>query len=123
MSKANFDYKCPFPTCGGTWTPKVLNPKACPICKKYFRKDKQPIRVPRQHRQKLLRKVDVIKPEEKVLFTCPKCNRQVPILINLDGKTMCADCAANELKSLARLEVPVKKTLVEEVEELERRME
>lgn len=37
--------QCPYENCQYTWEPRVINPKACPSCKRHFDEDHKPIAV------------------------------------------------------------------------------
>ena len=91
--------KCPH--CGFVWTPKVMNPRACPSCKRYFDYDTLPP-IPTDttivsKRISALPKVGQITSNDKLTKLCEMCKENDPTTSNyaqgsIEGRFLCAQC-------------------------------
>ena len=84
--------KCPF--CGHEWTPRAVDPKSCPRCKRYFTKDKQPEKLDVEEIS-LVRVPPTIK--------CEYCNRNAQFFVA--GKNVCRQHVSKALEDEAQPDI------------------
>ena len=108
--------------CGGIWEPRIMNPRACPRCKRYFTyKDNDrpiivnvPIEYVKQQKQRFVEVKPFALPEVAKVI-CEKCGDEISIGANVEGKILCANCTLETIQS-AEPEQPMWRDLLEQEE-------
>jgi len=85
-------YECPF--CHNSWSPRVTNPRACPICHRYFDYTTGiiPIDIPGElpKQRQVLRGRKIYSTNE--LFPCDICGEFKAKLVQIGETKYCGNC-------------------------------
>jgi len=93
--------KCPF--CGYiVVTPRVVNPKTCAKCKRYFDEDHQPIYISNEFIPEMFKQQQVVEVAETQLqtgfyVTCENCGADVDRVFRFANKLLCRNCLLAEI--------------------------